>query len=129
MRVAIPARRLTPGNGGSGAVWWRRRARLDARLRNRLAVQVWRIEVILAGDADEREERVAAGVGQGCPHAVRGRHVADRAYRPIRGDPFARGVGEYGSQRDRAGRLVDRRGLQDGDLVLAQGLAHDVEAA
>ena len=54
--------------------------------------------------------------------------VRDRAYRPVRGDPFARGMGEHRGQIDDAGRLIDRGGLNGGDLVVTQRLAHDVEA-
>jgi len=34
---------------------------------------------------------------------------------------------QHGGQVDQSGVAVDRRGLHGGDLVLAQGLAHDVE--
>src|SRR5262249_8612557 len=38
-------------------------------------------------------------------------------------------MGERGGQIDHAGGLIDRGRLQDGDLVLPQRLAHDVEPA
>jgi hypothetical protein len=56
--AAIPARWLAPRGAGSG-----RMRGQSARPRNGLAVQVWRIEVILAGNTDQREEGVATGVG------------------------------------------------------------------
>ena len=45
------------------------------------------------------------------------------------GNPFARGMRQHGRQIDRAGGLVDRRGLYGGDFMLTQGFAHDVEPA
>ena len=74
-------------------------------------------------------KRVAAGIGQGGAHALGTGHLGDGADRPIRGNPFARGMGEHGGQIDDAGGLVDRGGLDRGDLMLTERLAHDVEAA
>ena len=34
---------------------------------------------------------------------------------------------QHGREIDDAGGLIDRRGLYCGDLMLAQGLAHDIE--
>jgi hypothetical protein len=48
--------------GGSGRVRWSCRTHPDVHPRNGLAVQVWRIEVILAGDTDEREEGIALSI-------------------------------------------------------------------
>ena len=53
----------------------------------------------------------------------------NRADRPVRSDPFARGMREHGCQIDDPGCLVDRSGLHGGDLILAQSLAHDLEPA
>jgi len=89
--------------------------------------EVGRVEVILTGNPDKREESVAPGIGQRCAFPMWG--LADRADRPIRGNPFSRGVGQDGRQIDRASGLVDGGRLHGSDLMLPQGLAHDVEPA
>ena len=91
--------------------------------------KIGRVEIVLAGNADQRKKGVAAGIGQGGAHALRACHLGDRTDRPVRGNPFARGVRKHGGQIDDACGLVDRGGLDRGDLVLPQRLAHDVEAA
>src|SRR5271154_5326722 len=53
------------------------------------------IEVILARNADQREQRIATSIGERCSHPMRGGGLADRANRPIRGDPFARRMRQY----------------------------------
>ena len=68
-------------------------------------------------------------LGQCRTHPMRGRGLTDRAYRPIRGDPFSRGMGQHGRQIDRASGLVDGGHLHGSDLMLAQGLAYNVETA
>ena len=60
---------------------------------------------------------------------MRGCGLADRADRPIRGDPFARGVSQHRRQIDDAGGLIERGGLDGRDLMLAERLAHDIEPA
>lgn len=49
------------------------------------------------------------------------------ADRPVRGDPFAGGVGKQGGEMDLAGDLLDPSGLDRGDLLLAERLADDVQ--
>ncbi len=87
------------------------------------------IKIILARDADEREQGVPASVGQGSAHALGTGHLCNGTDRPIRGDPFARGVGEHRRQVENAGRLVDGGGLHRRDLMLTERFSHDVEAA
>jgi hypothetical protein len=87
------------------------------------------IEIVLARNPYQREEGVAASVGQGSAHPMRRCHVAHRAHRPFRGDPFARRMGEHGGEGDQTGRLVDGRSLENSDLMLAESLADDLEAA
>ena len=94
-----------------------------------LGGEVGSVEVVLAGDPDQREQGIAPGVGQRRAHPVRGGCLGDGADRPVRGDPFPRGMRQHGGQVDDARALVDRGGLHGGDLMLAQGLAHDVETA
>src|SRR5207247_5426604 len=86
------------------------------------------IEVVLARNAHQCEQCVTAGIGEGCPHAMGCSHLADRADRPVRCNPFAGGMCEKGRELDLPGGLVDRRGLDRGDFVLAQALADDIEA-
>src|SRR5262249_40348186 len=57
------------------------------------------------------------------------RGVADRADRPIRGNPFSRGMRKNRTESDDTDRFVNRSGLHGRDLVLAQGLAHDIKTA
>jgi hypothetical protein len=59
-------------------------------------VEVRRIEVVFPGDAYQREQRVAAGVGQGGPHPMRGRGIGQPAHRPI-------------GRRTNPGRRIGRR--------------------
>src|SRR5262245_47768046 len=70
--------------------------------------EIRRIKVILTGDANEREQGVAASVGQRCAHALGIGDLGDRTDRPIRRHPLATGVGERGGQLDHAGGLLDR---------------------
>ena len=93
------------------------------------AVEVRRIEIVLARYADEREERVAACVGQRGAHPMRRGGVGEAAHRPIGGDPFAGGVREDRGQIHSSGRRIDRSRLNRRDLLLAEGFADDVEAA
>ena len=102
-------------------VSWRRR-------RARTVTKIGCIQIVLAGDADEREQGISAGVGQRCAHALRIGSLGYGADRPIRCDPLAGGVGQHGGQIDHAAGLIDGGGLDRGDLVLPQRLAHDVEA-
>src|SRR5262245_18030227 len=87
------------------------------------------IKIIFARDADEREQGVATRVGQGSAHAMRARHVGNETDRPIRGDPFTRGMREHCGQIDEARCLVDGRGLHGCDLMLTEGFADDIETA
>ena len=59
---------------------------------------------------------------------MRGRGFAHGTDRPIRRDPFAGGMCQKRREPDVSARLVDRRGLLRGDLVLTQALPDDVEA-
>ena len=53
-------------------------------LRRRLRGEVGRIQIVLAGNPDQGEQRIAPGVGQCRAHPVRGGGFADRADRPVR---------------------------------------------
>src|SRR6516164_1671528 len=71
---------------------WRWRARTITKIR--------RIQIVLASDADQGEQCIAAGVGQCRAHALGIGSFGDRTNRPIRCDPFAGGVRKGGSQID-----------------------------
>ena len=48
------------------------------------------IEVILAGNADECKERIAARISQRSSHPMRSSRLSNGADRPVRGNPFTR---------------------------------------
>ncbi len=91
--------------------------------------EIRRIEIILPGNPDQREQGIPPGIGERRAHPMRRGRIADRAHRPFRRHPFAGGMGEHGRQSNEAGVLIDRRGLHGRDLVPAQALADDVEPA
>src|SRR5262245_46272186 len=70
--------------------------------------EIRRIKIILAGDANEGEQGIAASISQRSAHALGIGGLGNRTDRPIRGDPFAGGVGERGGQMNHAGGLIDR---------------------
>src|SRR6516165_10174487 len=82
------------------------------------------IEIVFACDSNQRKERIAPRVGEGCALYLRGslRRVADG---PERREPFAGGVDQPGRQHDAP--LVDRGALHDCDLVLTQAFPDQVE--
>ena len=92
-------------------------------------IEIRSVEIVLAGDPDKGEECVPARVGQGRSHAARRRRFCDRAYWPLRGDPFAGSVGQHGGQSHQARFAINRGGLDSRDLVSAQTLANEIEAA
>jgi hypothetical protein len=69
--------------------------------------KIGRIQVVLAGDADEREPGVTAGVGEGRTHALGIGSFGHGTDRPIRCDPFAGGVRKRGGEIDDADRMID----------------------
>src|SRR5580658_2209702 len=99
--------------------WWRWRR----------CNKIRRIKVVLAGDADQREEGLAARVGEGCPHALRVGGFGDGTDRPVRGDPFARRMRQRGGETDEPRGLIYGGGLDRCDLMLTESFAHNVETA
>ena len=87
------------------------------------------VEIVFSGDADEGEQGVAPGIGEGRPHAMRLRRIGNGTDRPVRRNPFAGRVREHCREINGPGRLIDRRRLHRGDLMLTECLAHYVEAA
>src|ERR1700724_3158348 len=110
----------------SRARTWRSRWRHPGRPPGR---KVRRIEVILSGNPNKREQGVAPRVGQRGPHTLRRIDLADAADRPVRGHPLAGRMGKEGGKPDPPGLAVDRGGLNGRDLMLAEALAHELEPA
>ena len=100
-------------DGGSATIF--------ARLRGRARPDVF------SGDADQREQRIPAGVSQRGSHPARGRRLADRANRPFRRQPFAGRMRENRRQSDQTRLPVDRRGLDGRNFMRAARLADDIE--
>jgi hypothetical protein len=88
------------------------------RLRARNLTKIRRIQIVLACDANEREQGIPASVSERSAHALGIGGLGDGTDRPIRRDPLAGGMGERGGQMDHAGGLIDGGRLQSGDLVL-----------
>ena len=93
------------------------------------SLQIRRIEIILAGNPDQRKKRVSSRVGECGTHAAWRGNFTDGAHGPIRGDPLSRCVRQYCREIDEASRLINRRGLHGRNFVLAQDFAHDLEPA
>jgi hypothetical protein len=91
--------------------------------------EIGRVEIILAGNANQREQCIAAGIGQRRSHAVWRCRFTDGTDWPIRRDPLSRSVRQHRGEVDNLSRLIDRGGLDGGDFMLAQHFAYDVEPA
>ena len=87
--------------------------------------QIRGIQVIVAGDANQSEQRIASRVGKCRPHLMRGHGVADRADRPIGGDPFPRRMRKHGGQPNESAVVVYRRGLHGRNLLRPGIQAHE----
>ena len=59
------------------------------RWRARTITKIWRIQIVLAGDADQGEQGIAAGVGQRSAHPLRASNLRNGTNWPMGGDPFA----------------------------------------
>ena len=68
--------------------------------------QIRRIQIILAGNADERKQRIPPGIGQCRAHAMWGGRVADGTDRPIGGNPFSRSMGQNRAEPDDPDGLI-----------------------
>ena len=87
--------------------------------RRRRRNEIGSIEIILAGDTNEGEQGVAAGIGEGRAHAMRGCGLTDGTDWPIGCNPFSGRMGQHGRQIDDPRGIVDGRRLDRGDLMLA----------
>ena len=94
-----------------------------------LGSKIRRTEIVFASDADQGEQRISPCIGQCRPHAPRIGGLGNLADRPVGRDPFARGMRQGGGQVHKPRTLIDGRCLDGRDLMLTQGLAHDVEPA
>ena len=56
---------------------------VDPRSAFEIRIEVWCVEVVLSGDADQGEEGVAPGIGQRRPHLARRSGFANCADRPL----------------------------------------------
>ena len=65
------------------------------RWRARAITKIERIQIVLAGDADQGEQGVTASVGQGRAHALRIGGLGNGTDRPIRRDPLAGGMRQH----------------------------------
>jgi hypothetical protein len=50
-------------------------------------IEVRRVEIIFPSNADQREKRIAPGIGECRPHSLRRSYIGDRTHGPFGGDP------------------------------------------
>jgi transposase len=74
--------------------------------RDRLDGEVGRIEIVLPGDPDQREQGIAPGIGQGRAHPMGSYRLRGRTDWPVRRHPLARGVHQRGRQSDQTAKLA-----------------------
>src|SRR3954462_3507667 len=91
--LSLLQRRLSMPRLERAFVSWR-------RWRAKSITKIWRIQIVLAGDADQREQGITAGAGRGRADALGIGGFGDGTDRPIRCDPFAGGVSKRGGQID-----------------------------
>jgi hypothetical protein len=97
--------------------------------RRRSFQKIGRVEVVFAGNSDECKQSISPRVGQSGSHAMGRCSFADATDWPIRGYPFAGGMGQKGRQLNLAAVLVDGGGLDRRDFMLAKAFAYNIEAA
>src|SRR5262249_16171623 len=95
----------------------------------RCCIEVWRIKIIFPSNADEREQRIAPGIGKGRSHSLRRGDICERRHGPFRGNPFARRMSKYSGEAKKPGIFVDWGGLDCGDVIPSKGLADNVQTA
>ena len=83
------------------------------------ANQIWGIQIVFTGNADQREQRITPGIGQRCAHSVWRRRLGNWTNRPVRGDPFSRRMRKHSCEIDDPRRLIDCCSLYGRDLMLA----------
>ena len=89
--------------------------------------QIRGIEIVLPGNPNQGEQRIAPGIGEGGAHAVWSCRLSDRTHRPFRRHPFAGGVRQHGGQLNKPRLFLDSGGLHHRNLMLAQAFAHDLK--
>ena len=88
--------------------------------------EVRRVKIIFPSNADEREQRIAPGIGEGRPHSLRRSYIGDRTDGPFGGNPFAGRMSKHSSETKKPGIFVDCGGLDCRDLIPAKALADNV---
>src|SRR5262249_8444885 len=92
-------------------------------------IQVRRVEIILAGYTRQCEKGVTPRVSECSTHSFGARYVIDSANRPGRAHPFTTRMAQSRHELNDAGRLINGGCLKDGDFMLAQGLAQNLQSA
>src|SRR5215471_2251193 len=92
-------------------------------------IEVRRVEIIFPSNADEREQRIAPGIGECRSHPLRRGYIGDQTDGPFRGDPFAGRMSKDSGEAKKPGIFVDCGGLDCRDLIAAKALADDVQTA
>src|SRR5260370_407152 len=92
-------------------------------------IEVRRVKIILSSNADEREQRIAPGIGECRSHSLRRGYIGDRTHGPFRGDPLAGRMSKDSGEAKKPGIFVDCGGLDCCDLIPAKALADNVQTA
>ena len=95
------------------------RRRCGRRSRRHRGLEIGRIDVVFSSNSHQREECITPGIGQCGSHAVGRCRLADRADRPVGGNPLPRRMRQNCREIDDTGALIDRRRLYGRDLMLA----------
>ena len=82
-------------------------------------VEVRRVEIVLARDADKVEKSIAPRIRQRSAYAPWGGCIADSADWPLGREPFARGMRQRRRETDNPGLAVDLGRLNGCNLVPA----------
>src|SRR5262252_11200509 len=92
-------------------------------------IEIRRVKIIFPRNADEREQRIAPGIGECRSHSLRRGYIGDRTHGPFRGDPFAGRMSKHSCEAKKPGIFVDCGGLDCRDLMPAKAFADNVETA
>src|SRR5947208_8829363 len=92
-------------------------------------IEVRCVKIIFPSNPDEREQRIAPGIGECCSHSLRRGYISDRTHWPFRGDPFARRMSKDSCEAKKPGIFVDCGGLDGRNLMPTKALADNVQTA
>jgi hypothetical protein len=90
-------------------------------------LEIGRIEIVLARQADHGEEAIAARVCKRCAHELRMAQIGHSADRPQAADPLARSMRNRCRQKHERPLSIDMGRLDQRKLLFAEALAYDVE--